>query len=167
MSCEIAPENPPAPRRRWIAFVSVALAALIAGAGAATSVLLLAGWSKPAEQRYGAAFFLDEEITEAQRNALQAELEKIPGARDLRYESSEQAYARFKETYQNDPELIERVEKSGTQDSLPASYRLTVSASDFRCETMRTAAALPGVKQYSALVEPINQIPSFAVRCNW
>ncbi|MDI6103508.1 permease-like cell division protein FtsX [Actinoplanes sp. NEAU-A12] len=160
-------QHPSAPPRRWIIHLAVALVALIAGAGAATSGLLLAGWTKPAEQRYGVAFFLEEEITATQKTAIQAELEKASATGGLRYESGEEAFARYKEMHKNEPGLIEKIEESGASNSLPASFRLTVEASDFDCRTMEAVGALPGVKQYSVLIEPINQIPGFAVRCSW
>lgn len=155
-------ESPPS--RRWIVLLAVALVALIVGAAASTSILLLSGWRKPAEQRYGVAFFLEKEITAAQAATIQTELAKLP-AKDLRHESSEEAFARFKETYKSRPALIEDIEKNGSKDSLPASFRLTMSASDFDCGAMAAISKLPGVKQHSVVVEPIAQIPSFAVHC--
>ncbi|AEV85827.1 hypothetical protein ACWT_4808 [Actinoplanes sp. SE50] len=155
-----------APKRRSVTLLATALVALVVGAAGATSVLLLSGWRKPAEQRYNVSFFLKQSVTAAQTSAIRTELEKVPAVKDLRYESKEEALAKFKEMYKDKPEMIEAIEKSGSDNGLPVSFRLDMKASDFDCRTMEAIRALPGVEQYSVVMGSIDENPVLQVRCH-
>lgn len=69
------------------------------------------------------SIFLTADITESQRADLDAALRVDPFVRDLRYESREEAYARFKELWQSDPDMTRGV--SG--DALPESFRIRLA----------------------------------------
>ncbi|MDQ1653987.1 MAG: FtsX extracellular domain, partial [Cryptosporangiaceae bacterium] len=47
--------------------------------------------------------FLADTITAAERQAVKARILTIPGARDVKYESREQAWRRFHELFKQDP----------------------------------------------------------------
>jgi cell division transport system permease protein len=66
------------------------------------------------------AIFLDTEVTDQQRSALDAALRKDPLVADVIYESKEKAYEKFKEMYSDAPDLVNAVK----QDQLPESFRV-------------------------------------------
>jgi len=70
--------------------------------------------------------FLEADVTEQQRQAVEARLRAVPDAAEVVFESGEEAYARFKEVFKDDPELVENVRP----DSLPASFILTMRDGD-------------------------------------
>ncbi|MCU1693284.1 MAG: Cell division protein FtsX [Frankiales bacterium] len=57
---------------------------------------------------------------EAERTQLLTELEALPQVQRVFYESKEQAYTRFKETFKDSPDLVANV----TADVLPESFRV-------------------------------------------
>ena len=59
-------------------------------------------------------------ITDAQRAALQAELEGTPQVQRVYYESQDQAYDQFRKKFEDSPDLLENV----TADALPESFRV-------------------------------------------
>lgn len=85
--------------------------------------------------------YVDDNITQAQQDALATKLAHDPLVKHSVYESKDQAFAEFKQLYKSEPSLTEGV----TPDLLPASYHVKLTnPQDF------TAAAaeyshLPGV----------------------
>lgn len=67
------------------------------------------------------AVFLENDITDEQRAALDDWLRSDPRVRQARYESKEVAYAKFREMYWDAPDLVNAVKP----DQLPASFRVT------------------------------------------
>ncbi|HEY8533610.1 MAG TPA: permease-like cell division protein FtsX [Micromonospora sp.] len=79
--------------------------------------------NKMKEQYYGelnVAIFLDDEITEERRAALDAELRADPLVREVLFETREMAYNKFKELYRDAPELVNAVKP----EQLPQSFRV-------------------------------------------
>ncbi|MEO3742739.1 permease-like cell division protein FtsX [Plantactinospora sp. B5E13] len=121
---------------------SAVLVAALLGAG-------LAGCTAdgpPTEPAAPISVFLTEDVTEQQKQAIEARLRAVPGATEVRFESREQAYQRFKELFKDRPEMLAQV----NPESLPESLMLTVrdraafdraAASPLRTELL----ALPGV----------------------
>jgi cell division transport system permease protein len=66
------------------------------------------------------SIFLKSDINDDQRNTLQTALKSDPLVKSVVYETSEEAYANFRELYRESPDLVESV-KPGT---LPASFRV-------------------------------------------
>jgi cell division transport system permease protein len=66
------------------------------------------------------SIFLDVEVTEEQRTGLQAALEGDPLVREVIYETKDEAYSRFKEIWQDAPDLVSAV----NPDQLPESFRI-------------------------------------------
>jgi cell division transport system permease protein len=70
--------------------------------------------------RIEVSIFLSKDITDAQRQNIDASLKGDPLVRSVDYENKEQAYARFKELYADAPDLLSAVKA----DQLPESFRV-------------------------------------------
>jgi cell division transport system permease protein len=68
------------------------------------------------------SIFLDQEVSEQQRTELDAKLKSDPLVKDVLYVDKKEAYERFKEMYQDAPDLTNAVKP----DQLPESFRLTL-----------------------------------------
>jgi cell division transport system permease protein len=66
------------------------------------------------------AVYLNDGISQADRERIQTVLTRMPEVAKVQYESKEQAFARFEELFKNQPELANNV----SPDALPASYRV-------------------------------------------
>ncbi|MBO4209397.1 permease-like cell division protein FtsX [Micromonospora echinofusca] len=66
------------------------------------------------------SIFLTTEVTQQERDDLGAKLKGDPLVKEVIYENKEQAYERFKEMYQDAPDLVSAVKP----DQLPESFRL-------------------------------------------
>ncbi|NMO49975.1 hypothetical protein HH310_02035 [Actinoplanes sp. TBRC 11911] len=160
------PEPTPAPARRrgpgWLVTASLTVVALLAGAGAAFAGLLLTGWRHQPVQHYSVYVYFKKDVTDAQREAVHAVLTAIPGNRGVRLETSQQAYEKFKETFKDQPELLDRV----TPSALPQSYQLeTVSRDDFDCGLVRPLRTMPGMDQYTVILTPRAGRPGAKIAC--
>jgi cell division transport system permease protein len=89
------------------------------------------------------SIFLDKDVTQEQRTGLEDELRGNPEVEDVFYESSEEAYERFKEQFKSSPDLVKNVPPG----SLPEAFRVKLKdprnfeivASEYR--------GVPGVDQ--------------------
>jgi hypothetical protein len=78
----------------------------------------------PAQDRASeVSIFLSYHITASQRSDLQAALQADPLVRDLRFESHEEAYARFRRLWADSPEFVASV----TADAVPESFRMRLA----------------------------------------
>lgn len=66
------------------------------------------------------SIFLKEDITQAQRDQLRAELDAMPDVERVYFESKAEAYERFKEQFKDSPDIIANT----TPDVLPESFRV-------------------------------------------
>jgi cell division transport system permease protein len=64
--------------------------------------------------------FLDEGVTEDQRDKLKTELEGDDLVQDVEYESRDAAYKRFQELFKDSPDLVQNVKP----EALPESFRI-------------------------------------------
>lgn len=64
--------------------------------------------------------FLDEGVTQDQRDKLKTELEGDDLVQDVEYESREAAYKRFQELFKDSPDLVQNVKP----EALPESFRI-------------------------------------------
>lgn len=67
--------------------------------------------------------FLRDDISPTQQQRLNALLNEMPEVASVRYESKAQAYARFKDIFSNQQDLVDNV----TEDALPASFRVKLN----------------------------------------
>ena len=75
------------------------------------------------------SIFLADGITDAQRTALHDALRADPAVRDLRYESREEAFEKFRLLWRDNPDLVSSV----SPQALPESFRLRpAEPSDYR-----------------------------------
>ncbi|HVF20881.1 MAG TPA: permease-like cell division protein FtsX [Mycobacteriales bacterium] len=66
------------------------------------------------------SIFLKEDITQAQRDQLRAELDAMPDVERVYFEGKAEAYERFKEQFKDSPDIIANT----TPDVLPESFRV-------------------------------------------
>ncbi|MFI7598731.1 permease-like cell division protein FtsX [Actinoplanes sp. NPDC049681] len=66
------------------------------------------------------SIFLREDVTDAQRAAINQAIDQSPLVKEKEYETREQAFEKFKVLWRDEPDFI----KSVTPDSLPESYRV-------------------------------------------
>lgn len=62
-------------------------------------------------------------VTEAQRQAIQAELQSLPQVKQVYYESSAAAFENYKRLFKNSPDLVKNVDPS----ALPESFRVKLA----------------------------------------
>jgi cell division transport system permease protein len=86
--------------------------------------LLIAGMITEMKQIYydkvQVSIFLADGVTDQQRSAIETKLKSSPEVKSFIYESKAEAYARFKEQFSQQPELVQNT----PQDALPESFRV-------------------------------------------
>jgi cell division transport system permease protein len=86
--------------------------------------LLIAGMISEMKQIYydkvQVSIFLAVGVTDQQRSAIQTKLKSSPEVKTFVYESKAEAYARFKQQFSQQPELVQNT----PQDALPESFRV-------------------------------------------
>jgi cell division transport system permease protein len=86
--------------------------------------LLIAGMISDMKQIYydkvQVSIFLADSVTDPQRQAIETELKASPEVKSFIYESKAEAYARFKQQFSQQPELVQNT----PQDALPESFRV-------------------------------------------
>ncbi|XVU23769.1 permease-like cell division protein FtsX [Actinoplanes sp. CA-054009] len=160
----LSPPVPPvSPRRPLLIAVAVLIALLgvLAGAAGGVGYLLYAGFEKPVERSYDISVFLKPEATEAQKKAIHDQLAKVPHEGEVRFENRDQALARFKELWKDEPSFAEQVNAK----SLPESYRLTSKVAAFDCAPMKVAGQMAGVNDVVIVMYPVKNEPGGSIRC--
>jgi cell division transport system permease protein len=66
------------------------------------------------------SIFLSDKATDQQRNAIETQLKNSPEVKHFIYESKTEAYARFKQQFSQQPELVQNT----PADALPESFRV-------------------------------------------
>jgi cell division transport system permease protein len=66
------------------------------------------------------AIFLTDDVTDAQRSAIETKLKDSPEVKSYLYESKDEAYTRFKQQFSQQPDLIQNT----PADALPESFRV-------------------------------------------
>jgi cell division transport system permease protein len=86
--------------------------------------LLIAGMISEMKQIYydkvQVSIFLADNVTDQQRQAIEQKLKASPEVKHFIYESKAEAYARFKQQFSQQPELVQNT----PQDALPESFRV-------------------------------------------
>jgi cell division transport system permease protein len=78
---------------------------------------------KQTEANVEVSVFLRDDISPTQQQRLNELLNEMPEVALVRYESKAQAYARFKDIFSNQQDLVDNV----TEDALPASFRVKLN----------------------------------------
>lgn len=87
------------------------------------------------------SIFLDEQVTEPQRQQIAQVLDDIPLVQEVVYESKAEAYRRFRLQFQDQPDLLANV----TQEALPESYRVKLTDPTQYEVVAAEVSDLPGV----------------------
>jgi cell division transport system permease protein len=89
--------------------------------------LLIAGMISEMKQIYydkvQVSIFLADNVTDQQRQAIEQQLKASPEVKHFIYESKAEAYARFKQQFSQQPELVQNT----PQDALPESFRVELA----------------------------------------
>jgi cell division protein FtsX len=154
------PPEPPSRRRRWVPLVVVGAVALLVGAVTAT-VTVLAVDGGPPRHRYDVSVFLTHDATAAQKSAIRTRLGALHPVDGIRFEDRQQAYATFKQMFKDSPDLV----NSTNPDTLPESFRLTTSSTEFDCPTLTKVRHLPGVDKTVVVQPAVHGHPGAEVKC--
>jgi cell division transport system permease protein len=154
------PPPPPARRRRWVPLALVGVAALLVGAAIAT-VTVLAVNAGAQQHRYDVTVFLAHDTTAAQKNAIRTALNRLHPVDGIQFEDRQQAYAKFQEMFKDHPDLL----TSTKPDSLPESFRLATSATEFDCPALNNIRRLPGVDDVVVVQPAVHGHPGAKVTC--
>ena len=87
--------------------------------------------------------FLQDGITQPQRDAIRTELENLPQVEHVYYESKAQAYTRFKQQFAQEKQLVENT----APDALPESYRVKLYDPKKYAIVASAVSQMPGVDQ--------------------
>ncbi|MFF0152064.1 permease-like cell division protein FtsX [Micromonospora sp. NPDC005203] len=90
-----------------------------------------------------AVVFLDDNVTDQQRDEVRRALDADPAIRTVVFESREQALATFQKMYADAPDLVASVQAS----QFPESYRITLAAREQFAELRVPVERLPGVDE--------------------
>lgn len=154
------PTPPPRPRRRRRLPLILIGAAVLLGAVIAT-VTVVALHLGQARHRYDVSVFLSHDATTAQKDAIRTKLDALHPVGGIRFEDRQQAYAEFKKDFKDYPDLVD-----GTRpDSLPESFRLTSSGTQFDCSALNKVRHLPGVDKTVVVGPPAHGHPGAEVEC--
>ena len=66
--------------------------------------------------------FLNDDITEEQKEGLERDIEQMPEVESVEYISKEEAFEQFREMYADDPVLVDEIER----DTFPAEFKILV-----------------------------------------
>jgi cell division protein FtsX len=148
--------------RLLLTTVAVSAVAMLLGVGIGGGGLYLAGFRQPEVRQFTVAVQLKREATAEQQAAIRARLQSIG---TVTFESSEQAYARFKQLSQS-ADLSDAL--SGLDigpDSLPASFSVASTGTEFRCATTDGLRDLPGVGSVDVYVRATRKHASQKLAC--
>jgi cell division transport system permease protein len=104
--------------------------------------------------------FLNPTATQAQVDAVGADLKKDQQLEQVTYVNKDQAYAEFKDLFRDSPDMVDNV----TPDILPASYR--VEPKDKSADSITTLSneykSEPGVKEVVSATDTIRLVQHFS-----
>ena len=84
-----------------------------------------------------------QDVTAAQKSAIEAELNSSPLVEKWYYESQQQAYEHFKEQFSHQPDIVNSVQP----DSLPQSYRVKLKDPSRYADMASEFQGRPGIEQ--------------------
>jgi cell division protein FtsX len=155
-----APSAPPARRRRRIVLVTAAVVVVLVGAIAVAAIVTF-GRDREPRHRYEVTVFLEADVTAEQKAAVEPALRALHPVDGVRFESREQAWARFRERFKDKPDLV----ASTKAESMPQSFRLATTGRVFDCAALAPVRQLPGVNQIVVVQVPAKDSPGATVEC--
>ena len=149
------------PSRRAPMLFGVAAGALVAGALASTTALLVAGYRYAPERRFEVTVTLQDEATDEQKSAIRAELAELPAGDEVRFETREQALARYRKSWEDDPERVAGVQV----ESMSEAFHVTATGRDFDCSPIPGIRELAGVERTWVVLRPNGSRPGAELAC--
>ena len=146
--------------RRRIPTLAIAAGALILGAIASTSTMLIAGYRYTPEREFTVAVHLLPDADDRQRAAVEKALARLPARDGVRLETRQEAYEKLRARSAG-PEQMEGVEA----DSLPESLHLTTVGRDFDCAPIPRIRKLDGVDRVRVVLRPLPGRPGAELGC--
>ncbi|WP_229075385.1 permease-like cell division protein FtsX [Actinoplanes sp. DH11] len=149
--------------RRLLTVVAMAAAALFIGAATSITVMLLAGWRYVPERTFELTVELEPAATEAQKSAIRSELESASAdvSGEVRFETREEALARFREQWKDDPERVAGVQV----ESMSESFRWTAEAREFDCTPVPAIRQMSGVDRLWVVGNATAGRPAVEIGC--
>ncbi len=86
------------------------------------------------------SLFFNNDLTPAEQQDIGAELRRMDGVVDVKYESRAEAYQRFREIYAQAPDLVNSVHP----DTFPASIQVTVTGVNAEAAVAQRSRGFPG-----------------------
>lgn len=126
--------------RRMAPFLATLVAVGLAGCGSEPA-------PEPSPTGIAISVILRDDATEAQRQAIEERLRAAPGASGIAFTTREQAYERFKELFEDQPELVEDV----APETLPESFRFEMADRAAAESLAAELQDLPGVDEVTML----------------
>lgn len=132
----------------------LAIAALCLGvAVAGTLVYFLIRGEEPATGEFPAdhhlVIYLDRDIEDEDRDEIESALLEHPLTEEVVFESQEEAYEKFQDTFSDHPDLVD----STDADSLPSSFRVKLTDGDRTEEFVQEFEEMEGVFEITDLME--------------
>lgn len=124
-----------------------------------TFVLVATNFSKAiasVEDKIELRVFLDDDIKLIDKREVEIKLRDIPGVKEIKYESKEEAYKNIQETMENSEGLLQGY--SLEKNPFPASYIVSLQDPSFSDEVTKEVGELPGVESIGNQQELIETI---------
>ncbi|NJC71249.1 hypothetical protein HC031_16235 [Planosporangium thailandense] len=155
----LASPDPTTPRRRHLRLLLVVGIAALAGAVAATALVLVFGQPK---HQYNVTVFVADDITPEQKTAVKAALPALHPVNGVQFEDRAQAWKRFQQLFKDAPDLL----ASSRAEYMPESFRLETTGREFDCAALARVRRLPGVKEVQVVQRPVKGHTGAVVACS-
>lgn len=140
----IGPPPPAASPWRWIGYAAVIVAALLVGAGIGTATTLYVTNDRSSDG-YLVTVFLDDEITPAQRAAVESALAQAYPDDRVRAQSREQTLRSLRDDYAG------ALDVAAEQAEVAESFRVEIDAGALDCPALAPVLKLSGVRLVTVL----------------
>ncbi len=147
-------------RRNLSMTIAVILTVAISLAGLGVAWLMREQVNTMKDFWYGkieVSVFLTNDVTQPQRDAINAELKQLPQVETVYYESKDQAFERFKRQFASEPQLV----KNTSRDALPESYRVKLYDPKKYGIVASAVAQMPGVDQVADVNAALKRVFRF------
>jgi cell division transport system permease protein len=145
-----APKEPAWQRRALMA--AVAVLAMLIGAGAATSVLLVTGLPGQPTLHFSVIVYLAKDVTAAQKATIEAALPSFEPTGAVKFTSRAQAWRQLQTMMKDRPDLL----RDMTEEDAPESYSLDTKGRLFDCTGYARVRHLPGVDKLQVIQHRVN-----------
>jgi cell division protein FtsX len=112
--------------------------------------------------RYEVAVYLEQDATTDQKEAIRAVLTDLRSVDELRYQTREQAWERFKEQYKDSPDIL----NASRPDQMQNSFLFSTTGKTFDCAAIVAPVRdLPGVDAVTAGLPVTGDRPGAQIIC--